>query len=230
LYRTIDDHWQDLAYGFHRAIHQGYQTNELKVEADGPHISLYVNGQLLETVTDSGLQGGQVGVIVTHWDYQDQDKVVEVRFDNIEVKSLTRSVAPTSTPTSTLPLGSPSVVGDGCQFMHVMELPDTVDSVATTYGLSREELAAANNVQSWRELAGQGNILCIPSSAFFIADSIIDPTPVPGSGCRFMHVVRDNDDWDFIRMRYGVSRENILEANDKENVWSLETNEIYCIP
>lgn len=230
LVRVIDDQWRWLAAGSHNAIHQGYQTNQLKVEADGPHISLFVNGQPLETVTDTGLQGGQVGVIVRHEDYQDQNKIVEARFDNIEVRSLAQSVAPTSTPTSTLPLGSPSVAGDGCQFVHVVELPDTMDSIATTYGVSREELAAANNVRSWLELVGQGNLLCIPSPTSFIADSTIGPTPVPVSSCRFMHVVRTNDDWFFIRMRYGVSKKDILEANDREDVWRPEYDDVYCIP
>jgi hypothetical protein len=214
LWQVTDGQWRLLADG----------------EVDGPHISLYVNGQLLETVTDTKFQGGQVGVLVRHRDYQDKNKIVEARFDNIEVRSLAQSVAPTSTPTTTLSLSSTSVVENRCQFMHVVEIPDTIKSIAAMYGVSQEELAVANNAQSWLDLVGAGNLLCIPSSVPFTADSTIDPTPVPTSDCRFMHIVRPYDHPYYVSMRYGISEEALESANAVESGPYFKIGRALCIP
>ncbi|MCX6032886.1 MAG: hypothetical protein NT169_26820 [Chloroflexi bacterium] len=69
-----------------------------------------------------------------------------------------------------------------------------------------------------------------------IPTPLIDPSPVPGSKCRFMHIVRPVDNWPLIEQRYGVSMENIQAASQldtSKNPWCCLTPEppqVLCIP
>jgi hypothetical protein len=47
------------------AIRRDQNPNELKVVAQGPQITLYVNDQELASLTDEGLAGGEVGPVAT---------------------------------------------------------------------------------------------------------------------------------------------------------------------
>jgi len=224
--------WTRITYYFAQsdAIHEGQQTNRLRLRVDGSQISLYANDELLETVNDTMFDGGQIGLMVKHDDYQDQSGVVEVHFDNFEVRHLSEDIALTSTPT---PTPTPSIdrestVEDKCQHMYVVG-SDTLYSVARRYGVYPEDIVVANGPQSGYDLMIPGNVLCIPFATSFADALKVDPTPIPGSGCRFMHVVREGDDFFGITMRYGVSQEDILNASGLENRYP-SAGTILCIP
>jgi len=60
--------WTRITYYFAQsdAIHEGQQTNRLRLRVDGSQISLYANDELLETVNDTMFDGGQIGLMVKH--------------------------------------------------------------------------------------------------------------------------------------------------------------------
>jgi LysM repeat protein len=239
LRKATGDLW--LTSGESDAIHPGRQTNRLGVRADGPQISLYVNDQLLGTATDATFDGGWIGLIVQHLDYQDQGQVVEVHFDNLEVRNLSQGVMPTATPQVTptpvsqleqTPVATAtSAPRDTCFFKHRVMQGDDLAAIALRYKVSVTDIRSANGSASDAELLRAGNDLCIPSQPATWPDLPADPTPLPGRGCRFMHVVRAGDSWYRITMRYGVSKEDILKANDDwGSEWSPALEAVYCIP
>ena len=63
-----------------------------------------------------------------------------------------------------------------------------------------------------------------------MAEMPVDPIPIPGSGCRFMHVVRYEDYWFYITRRYGVSVEDIMEANGLQDDQLDTPATVLCIP
>jgi hypothetical protein len=243
LRKVVDDQWLYVTgYAESDAIHQGHQMNRLRVKADGPQISLYVNDQLLQTVIDTTFEGGQIGLIVQHFDYQDNNRVVEVHFDNLEVRSLAQYVMPaatlqvTPTPESKLeqtPTPAPAP-RDNCRFKHRVRQGEDLSLIALMFGVSVKDVRNANGAKSDAELLTEGNELCIPSqlSTWSMAEMPADPTPIPGSGCRFVHVVRPGDGWFQIVMRYGISPEEILKVSDIPYKSSdyVGMEEVLCIP
>lgn len=70
-----------LASGFSSVINKGlHQTNRLTIVAQKHSIYLYINGQFITEVNDSGSGYGALGVMAV-----DETKVTNVRFDNLEI-------------------------------------------------------------------------------------------------------------------------------------------------
>ena len=68
-----------------------------------------------------------------------------------------------------------------------------------------------------------------PTPAPF-ATPLIDPTPVPGSNCRFMHIFRPGDTSFRIELRYGTPFDKILEANGFGYLSAESVGKALCIP
>ncbi len=77
--------WDDL-YGWVKsaAIRPKGQTNTLRVDVQGTSFTFYVNGQLIDHVTDATLSSGSVGFIVETWG----DPNGGAWFDDLEVWTL----------------------------------------------------------------------------------------------------------------------------------------------
>jgi hypothetical protein len=77
-------YYSDIIYSsFSPAIQQGLNVwNTVRIEAVGPNISIYFNGQYVITVYDTRLSSGHVGFEV--WDYP----VREVHYDNLKVEEI----------------------------------------------------------------------------------------------------------------------------------------------
>jgi hypothetical protein len=97
--------------------------------------------------------------------------------------------------------------------------------------LSEDRLLAIQTVTPEATLAG-------PTSTITARPRIVDPTPQPGSKCRFMHIVRPADSWYSIKHRYGVSMADIQQANQMDTSVDpqcclnsgKEPAQILCIP
>jgi hypothetical protein len=244
LFRILNDQWIRITdYAESDAINQGHRTNRLKIKVKDSQISLSVNDQFLQTVTDTTFDGGWIGLAVRHFDYsEDNSKMVEVRFDDLEVKCLTCltqeavSIATpqvTSTPVSQ-PEPTPTAPRGDCLRKHFVGRGEDLYLIALRYGVSETDIRTANGSKPDVGLLKEGSTLCIPAqpATGFMTDVPIDPTPVPGSGCRFIHVVRAGEGWYQIEMRYGVSAEDILEASDLRygGVDFVNLEETLCIP
>jgi hypothetical protein len=93
--RDSSNVWETLWYDFSDDIKMGLVANRLKVVRQGNSISLYVNGNLIKTVSDNTYTGaGQLGFIVSSYD----DDPFEVRFDDFTVYPLPCGATATSLP------------------------------------------------------------------------------------------------------------------------------------
>jgi hypothetical protein len=81
---TLNAIWATIAYGTNPAIHTGDAVNHLRVERIGSLINLYANGQLLNSLTDSQLSHGWVGLQAESI----SSTQAECRFDNFSVYQL----------------------------------------------------------------------------------------------------------------------------------------------
>ena len=59
------------------------QWNTLKVECSGSTFKFHINGNLVETITDTAYSSGKVGVVA--WEGDDPESPIEVQFDNISI-------------------------------------------------------------------------------------------------------------------------------------------------
>lgn len=99
--KLIGNVWLDIPGGeWARSsyINTGSATNRLKVIAQGPQITLYVNDRYLATVTDSSLRNGSLGPIATS---PSDGGPVQVSFDNLRLYAPGAVTTPTTTATST---------------------------------------------------------------------------------------------------------------------------------
>ena len=63
------------------AINTGVASNQIRVRCVGNQLSLFVNGQLLDTVEDSTFTSGDIGIAASSLD----DGQVVIEFDNVQV-------------------------------------------------------------------------------------------------------------------------------------------------
>lgn len=105
-------------------------------------------------------------------------------------------------------------------FLYTVKPGDTVFSIARRFGVSLEELIAANPHISDPNLIYPGDVLCVPVKA---------PKPTCPGG--FIYIVRPGDTLTSIAHRFGLTVEQILAANPQ----ITDPNLIYpgqpiCIP
>ena len=81
----VKDGYQELLgmseMGYSDAIKQGAATNQIRADCVGSTISLYANGTLLTTVSDSEFASGDVGLLAGTFDEIGTD----ITFDNFQV-------------------------------------------------------------------------------------------------------------------------------------------------
>ncbi|MBI3734706.1 MAG: DUF1080 domain-containing protein [Chloroflexi bacterium] len=80
------------------AIKRGGEVNHLKVIAQGSQMAVYVNGEWLNTVSDSAFARGALGLMINN---QPPDPNAKVAFDNVRVSQINRLL---SLPTGPTPL------------------------------------------------------------------------------------------------------------------------------
>jgi LysM repeat protein len=100
---------------------------------------------------------------------------------------------PTPTPQET----TPSVPAEGVE--HVVAWGETINIIAARYGVSVEDIVAANNLSD-PDLIRAGDVLIIPGASV--------PTPEPG-----VHIVRQGETLQSIASMYGTTVEAIAVAN-----------------
>ena len=120
--------------------------------------------------------------------------------------SETLPITPTVTPTP---------------IIYVVKSGDTVEKIATRYGISRQDLMAANGMKT--DVLQVDQKLTIPAGPMPRGPDgqiVPTPTPTPRSGL-FKVLVREGDTIDSIAKRMGSSIEAIVQAN--ETIGSADT-------
>jgi hypothetical protein len=102
-----------IPYTSSDAVKPGAEKNRLKVAVQGEQIAVYVNDQFLDSVTDSTLAAGRIGVYVSTADANGK-----AAFGNLSISKINRPLAlpaakarpPTPTPAPTIPAGMGGLV------------------------------------------------------------------------------------------------------------------------
>ena len=117
--------------------------------------------------------------------------------------------APTELPTAEPTQPPPPPTPEQTLVTHEVSAGETLLSIALQYGVTVEEIQAANNVQG--DLIRPGDKLTIP----ILSNANTSPAPAgaPGS-TRFEYVVRPNDTIISIALAFGSTADAILAANN----------------
>ncbi len=106
---------------------------------------------------------------------------------------------PTSPPAQATATPSPSgpIPGEGIEYVVVWG--DTIELIATRFGVSVEDIVAANNLTD-PDVIKVGDVLVIPGASA--------PAPQPG-----VHIVRPGETLSSIALMYGTTVDAIVSAN-----------------
>ena len=132
----------------------------------------------------------------------------------------TPTVTPSATPTRT-PTPTPSPT----PHIYVVQLRDTLSSIATQFGITVELLRKANHLQP-DDYIVVGQKLIIPPPDGHLEPT---PTPTPRSGI-INYTVQEEDTLLLIAERFNVSQESIVQANHLDNPALLKPGMVLVIP
>lgn len=111
-------------------------------------------------------------------------------------------------------------------FLYTVKSGDTMYFIAQRFGVSLNDLIAANPQIPDPNLIYPGQVLCIPK----MAPPPPPPPPVPCPG-GFLYTVQPGDTMYFISHRFGVTLESLIAANPQvSNPNLIYPGQVLCIP
>jgi hypothetical protein len=181
LISPISKEWQILknSLGGINILDQGLQESirgetqderdRMTITANGPELSLAINGRLVSTVHDDTFREGNLGFMVQTID----QPYAHIHFDQIVVWDLPESVTVPQMPESAAlparfdgPACGGAVTGDELLqsfFTHTVQEGDTLSAIANLYGLSLADVKGANGRRiTDPNVISVGQILIIP--------------------------------------------------------------------
>jgi LysM repeat protein len=158
----------------------------------------------------------------------------------------TATSAPTEAPTDAPTATSAPTAAEAAFVEHVVQPGDILFTIAQRYGVTVEEILAANVINNPESLT-VGDVIRIPRAATAppASDATAAPTPAAGAatpvpavnegatpaGGQFVeYVVQPGDILFTIAQRYGVTVEEILAVNAIRNPESLTVGDVIRIP
>lgn len=117
-------------------------------------------------------------------------------------------------PTSPAEPAPTSAPGQGVE--HVVAWGETIESIASRYGVSADDIVAANNLTN-PDLIRAGDVLIIPG--------VSAPSPEPG-----VHIVRQGETLASIASMYGITVDAIARANGIVNANYIYVGQRLTIP
>lgn len=129
-----------------------------------------------------------------------------------------------NTPPAATPSAGGGETSTGGGQTHTIQSGDTLYALALQYGVTIEDIVAANNLASPDDL-DIGQVLVIPAPGF--AGSV---TPAPGSSGEQIHIVRAGETLYSIGRLYGVTIEELQSYNGLTNVNDLDIGQEIKIP
>lgn len=128
----------------------------------------------------------------------------------------TTVVEPTAVPASSLPAN------------HTVQNGETLNSISQQYGVSAEEIAAANNITTSSVLT-VGQVLVIPAPGSTQPPVVTDPVP-PTSGGEQTHVVQPGENLFRISLQYGKTVDEVAAYNGIANPHYIYPGQVIRIP
>lgn len=126
----------------------------------------------------------------------------------------TTVASPSPSPEANTP--TPEPIATRAVIQYTVRSGDTINSIATTFGISVQQLRELNNLLDDNIMAGQ--ILRIPEG---------EPTPTPEP---FRHTVKVNETLSSIAALYGVNSNTLIEVNNILNPDALQVGQTLLIP
>lgn len=123
------------------------------------------------------------------------------------------------------PAEEPAVVEE-CPAVYVVQSGDTMYNIATTYGLTVDELASANGIADPEQIS-IGDELSIPGCG---SNPPADSGDSAASGGEEVYIVQSGDTLFQIALSYGVDFEDLVAYNGIEDPDSLEVGQEILIP
>lgn len=131
--------------------------------------------------------------------------------------------------TCTVGLSVPVQAQQTGQQTHVVQAGETLFHIALTYGVTVEQLVAANSLVDPSHIE-VGQVLIIPGAASSTAPVANAPSPANTSGGPVYYVVRVGDTLNRIAQLYGVTSDAIAAANGLVDVNHIEVGQSLLIP
>ncbi len=119
------------------------------------------------------------------------------------------------TPDGHLPSGSPNLG------VHIVQAGDTLSSIATSFGVTIQNVIAANGISDPSHIE-VGQIITIPRG------DVVAPTPTPAP--QVTYTVQAGDTLYSISKKYGVTIESIMAANGLTDRTYVFTGQVLIIP
>jgi LysM repeat protein len=118
---------------------------------------------------------------------------------------------------------------------HTVVAGDTLGNIAQQYGVTAEQIAAANNLASIEQTLNIGQQLLIPLSgqvqpAVTPAPVVAEPTAAPPVTQERIHVVQAGDNLYRIGLQYGFTIEALVTYNNLTNPDRLDVGQQIRIP
>jgi LysM repeat protein len=111
-------------------------------------------------------------------------------------------------------------LGTAQQTTYVVKAGDTLWAIANRFGVTINQIAAANNITNVN-LIRVGQVLIIPGSS---------TVPVPEPGAQVKYTVKAGDTLWAIARKYGVTVTQIAQANNIRYVNLIYVNQVLVIP
>jgi LysM repeat protein len=145
-----------------------------------------------------------------------------------------------ATATAPNPLPEPLIVGAASPVprgdTYTVQDGDSLSAIAERFGVSPEEIAAANNITDPTSLA-VGQVLIIPGATVDGDDSDVlgateapPTTPTPPAGEQQVYIVQDGDIPETIAAQFGITAEELMAANGITDPTSLQIGQELIIP
>lgn len=120
-----------------------------------------------------------------------------------------------------------AVIAAGGEVVHVVQAGDTLGRIAELYGVSIEDIVAANNIANIDVLdVGQSLVVKADAAAETVPDT---PAPADG-GSEQVHVVQAGDNLFRIGLRYGFTPEELAAYNNIPDITRIDVGQIIKIP
>lgn len=137
------------------------------------------------------------------------------------------------TPDPNAPVDQPTAVPAGQPTTHTVQEGETIDSISQQYGVSPEEIAAANNLTTPSALVA-GQVLVIPApAAVVVAEPTAVPAqpeqPAPTTGEQ-VHVVQPGENLFRISLAYGKTVAEVAAYNGIANPNFIYPGQVIRIP
>lgn len=118
------------------------------------------------------------------------------------------------------PATTPAPTEPPAPFVYVVQLGDTLSSIADQFGVDWREIAAANGIAGPTYTIYRGQRLVIPG---------VTPTPVPTEAL-LTHTIQPGETLYSIAVRYGVTVQELMQANNLTDPDLIYPGQVLIIP